>query len=318
MAISLIKPLTKKLFSPRQEALPGIGASKEIPAKDWSAFSTDKRKGKENKKNGRWAIVILFCLTALASLFFYLKTEAPLLWGKISLPAVISTLPTGAVFNPSPVLTEVENLTKGLRGEYGFFVYRFGDGNQYGIKANQIFTAASLMKLPVMLATYQEVEAGRLKLETYQDSLKAMGKRSDNGAFNKMVKVLGQQKIQTTIDGLGMRNTSFVKNDITPADTGLFFQKLYGGNIISNEHRDEFLSFLTDTSNEERIPVGIPEEIRVAHKIGTELGAYSDAGIVFSQKPFVLVIMSDAARESEAKLVLPQIAKAVWEFENSR
>jgi beta-lactamase class A len=75
------------------------------------------------------------------------------------------------------------------------------------------------------------------------------------------------------------------------------------------------LKFLTKTGFEDRIPAGIPKEVRVAHKIGTEIGVFSDAGIVFSQKPFVLVIMSREAKESEAKEVLPKIAKAVWEWE---
>jgi len=273
-----------------------------------------KKKLKPSLIDGRWAIVSLFLITAVASLFFYLKTEAPLLWQKITSPAIISTLP--GRFNPAPVLSEVESLTKDLRGDYGFYVYRLDSKESYGIKRDEVFPAASLIKLPVMLTAYQEAEKGNLELNDYREMVEAMGKRSDNAAFNQLVNLLGEEKIQATIDNLGMSKTSFENNDTTPADIGLFFKELYGGEIISDEHRDEILDFLTETEFEDRIPAGIPSEIRVAHKIGNEIGSFSDAGIVFSQKPFILVIISKNARESEANQVLPRISQAAWEFEN--
>ncbi|MDP3955156.1 MAG: serine hydrolase, partial [bacterium] len=98
---------------------------------------------------------------------------------------------------------------------------------------------------------------------------------------------------------------------------GLFWRKLYGGSVVTREHREEILSFLTKTAYEDRIPAGVPEGTRVAHKIGNETGVFSDAGIVFADKPFVLVILSKKALEREAKIALPEITKAVWEFETS-
>jgi beta-lactamase class A len=228
---------------------------------------------------------------------------------------VISTLPPKPEFDPKPVLNEIEGLTSGMRGDYGVYVYRLESGDSHGIKETKVFTAASLIKLPVMLTVYQEAEKGNLNLADYQDKLAAMGKRSDNAAFSQVVGDLGGARIQTTIDELGMEATSFQENETTPRDIGLFFRKLYRGNLISKEHQEEFLNLLTETIYEDRIPVGIPGEIRVAHKIGTEIGSFSDAGIVFAEAPFVLVIMSDRARESEADEVLHQITKAIWDFE---
>jgi len=306
-----LSPLTKKILKIRsqQESLPGIDVSKKIA----------RKKEKQNRKNGRWAIVVLFFLTTTASFFFYLKTEVPMIWGKITSPSVISTLPDGSFFDPTSVLEEIKSLTKDLRGEYGLYVYRLGSGESYGAREDQLFTAASLIKLPVMLTTYQEAEKGNLDLGKYRDSLEVMGKRSDNTAFKQVVKELGEARIQEAIDKLGMKDTSFKDNKTTPAEIGLFFRKLYQGELISSQNKKEFLSNLTETIYEDRIPLGVPEGIRVAHKIGTEIGSFSDAGIVFADPPaggFVLVIMSDGARESEASEVLPQITKAVWKFES--
>ncbi len=194
-------------------------------------------------------------------------------------------------------------------------VYRFGDKNEYGFNEEKVFPAASLMKLPVMLLVYQGGEKKELNLDDYRELVRIMGQRSDNAAYGQLVKFFGSTKIQGLIDELGMTSTVLAKDDTTPKDVGLFFRKLYLGNLINQIHKEEFLSFLTQTIFEDRIPAGVPAGTRVAHKIGTEIGSYSDAGIVFSEDPFVLVIMSINAREAEATEVLPKIAEAIWDFE---
>jgi beta-lactamase class A len=264
--------------------------------------------------DGRWTIIGVFFLTVVASLFFYLKTEAPFLWQKVVSPAVLSSLP--GKFNAEPAIESFKTLTQDLRGTYGFYVYRFTDQVEYGLYQDLVFPAASLIKLPVMLAVYQEAEKGAFGLVQYQELVEAMGQRSDNGAFNQMIRVLGEEKIQATIDSLAMSSTSLARNDTTPADIGLFFRQLWEGGIVSEAHRDEILGFLTETEFEDRLPAGLPESVRVAHKIGTEIGSFSDGGIVFGSQPFVVVVISKNAREGEADQALPQIAQMIWEFEN--
>ena len=240
---------------------------------------------------------------------------------------------------------EILDLIKNLQGIYGVYVEDLETGASFGINQDQVFTAASLIKLPVFVAVYQEIEKGSISLDTkyqildtdkvsgagsmyyqpagtlytYEEMLELMGKQSDNTAFNVFVKLLGEKKIQTVIDGLGMSKTSFVENETTAENVGRFFRELYRGNLpagrqgqVNRKNQGEMLSYLTDTSFEERIPAGIPDEVRVAHKVGTEIGVISDAGIVFGERPFVLVIMSEGVKESEAKEVLPKIAEIVW------
>lgn len=310
-----------------------------------------KKKRKPFRSTDRWLIVGIFLLTVLTSLVFYLKNEVVNLWQRIASPLVISNITEKESFDPSPVFKEIESLTENLRGVYGFYVYRFVDNREYGIHQNETFPAASLMKLPVILTLYQEAQlrlaswrdsagqadfleteykliqedkrsgAGILQgkpagtVYTYRQLAEFMGQYSDNTANNVLVKVLGAEKIQETIGALGMEKTSFKDYTATPEDIGLFFRKLYQGGVVNQEHRDEILKILTKTGFEDRIPAGVPEGVRVAHKIGTEIGVFSDAGIVFSDELFILVVMSKNTKEVEAKEILPKITKAVWEFE---
>ena len=312
--------------------------------KKYNSLVKDEFKKPRKKKplaGNRRTIVAVFVLTVLASLVFWLKTEWPFFWGRLTAPLIISSIPDEAKFDPSPVLDKIKELTKDLRGVYGVYVYRFEDGHDYGLYAEEIFPAASLMKLPVILTLYQEVGAGRIDLEaqyrliqedkapgagilysqtagatfTYRQLAKLMGQYSDNTAYRALLRILGREKVQMTIDDLGMRKTSLAENETSPEDIGLFFKKLWQGNLVNRVHRDEILEFLTDTGFEDRIPAGVPPGTRVAHKIGTEMGNYSDAGLVFGQEPLVLVIISKNAREAEALEVLPQITALVWEFE---
>jgi len=308
-----------------------------------------KKQEKPKLNNGdRLLIIGLFLTTVFLSGFLYFQPQISAFFQKIkktpekiTSPLVITGGKEVKKFDPTSVLEEIKNLTNQLLGTYGVYVYRFEDGKEYGFQQNEIFPAASLMKLPVILTLYQEAEAGKINLEeeykllekdkrggagilqsrpagevyTYRKLAELMGQYSDNTANNVLVKILGPEKIQQTIDNLGMKKTNFAKYETTPQDIGLFFRKLYEDGVVTSQHKEEILKFLTKTGFEDRIPAGIPKEIRVAHKIGTEIGVFSDAGIVFSQKPFVLVIISREAKESEAKEALPKIAKMVWEWE---
>jgi len=325
------------IFKPEQQEIPELKPLIKKPVR------------KEKAGNGRRVIIGLFLTTVVVSLGFWLKAEIPGLWEKITSPLVISDIPLQKKFDPSSVLTEIENLTKDLRGNYGVYVYQLDGKNEYGIHQGEIFPAASLMKLPVMLTLYQEAQlrqgsAGQASVDfletkykltekdkingagilqgkpvgstyTYRQLAEFMGQYSDNTANNILVKVLGQEKIQQTISKLGMTKTSFKNYTTTPEDIGIFFRQLYQGGIVNKENQDEILRFLTKTAFEEWIPAGVPKDIRVAHKIGKDIGTFSDGGIIFAEKPFVLVIMSKDAKESEAKEVLAKITQVVREFE---
>lgn len=246
---------------------------------------------------------------------------------------------TEALKNTEDTERKILDLIKDLQGIYGVYGEDLETGVNFGINEDKIFPAASLIKLPVFVAIYQEIEKGNLSLTTsyklqakdkisgagsmyyapagtvytYEKMLELMGKQSDNTAFNVFVKVLGTEKIQAVIDELGMKDTSFAKNKTTPADIRLFFGMLYQGNRVNRENQEAIYDYLTDTIWEDRIPAGVPKGIKVVHKVGTEMGIYSDAGIVFGENPFVLVIMSEGIKEAEAKEVLPRITRIIWE-----
>ena len=236
-----------------------------------------------------------------------------------------------------------------LSGVYGLYVVDLETGFSFGVNELDTFEPASLNKLPVMAALYMEAESlrpggtaspegesyleSKYKLKdsdkatgagslftrpggyeiTYRNLIRLMGKQSDNTAFNIVKNLLGDEKIEQAILRIGMKDTSLTKNETTPVDIGIFFEELWHGNIVSPEYRDELLGFLTDTLYESWITEGVPDEIRVAHKYGRETHVVNDAGIVYAQDPFVLVIMSKGVIEREADAIFPDLARIVYE-----
>ena len=315
--------------------------------------SQNKRKRKEPVrawgKFDRIVIFLLIFLTCGLSGYLALASRGYKLPGfpRISFPKNSLFGEKVVEFNSSgqdkimnkKAVDEINSTTKELSGVYGIYVYHLDDDSSYGIYEDESFQAASLMKLPVMVGIYLEVQSGRLNLDdtyklrdkdkikgsgslinkpqgyelTYRQLLEYMGKQSDNTAYNVCREKLGDTKIHRIISQIGMNNTNFDENLTTPEDTGLFFQKLWRGKILNQENSDEMLKFLTDTRYENWLAAGVLANIRVAHKYGRETNVVNDAGIVFSGSPYVAVIMSKDVIEKEADKYLPILSKIIYE-----
>mgnify|MGYP001569831605 CR=1 FL=1 len=194
--------------------------------------------------------------------------------------------------------------TNDYSGIYAFYIFDLNGDYYYGVGHRETMQAASLIKLPVMYLAMKNGEDKTL--------IEAMGKRSDNGAYNKMVSILGKEEINKAISDLGMPNTSLSENLTTPEEVGIFFKKLYKEELLNKEDTKELESYMTNTIFEDFLRPGIPEDITLVHKYGREEHVISDAGIVMSDKPFVIVIMTDGIIESEALALFPKLSNLLY------
>lgn len=203
--------------------------------------------------------------------------------------------------------------TDNYSGLYAFYIYDINGDYYYGSNYQEVMQAASLIKLPVMYETYKKFEDGSLSREQYTPLLEAMGKRSDNSAFVKMVNVLGKENVNKTISDLGMSKTSLSDNMTTPEEVGIFFKKLYKNELLNSKDTKELEGFMTNTIFEDWLRPGIPSNLTLVHKYGREEHVINDAGVVMSDKPFVVVIMTDGVVESEAIPLFPKLSKLLYD-----
>jgi hypothetical protein len=310
-------------------------APKKKKFKDLKPENKKKRKEpiKPWGKKERLLILIVFLVTIFTAAILSLSARNFKLPGlpRISLPSfnwgeetiVIEGNKEGRE-KANKTLSFFEETTKKLSGLYALYVIRLADGTDYGVNENETMQAASLIKLPLMTFVFGKAEAGEIDLDevpaggksTYRELLAAMGKRSDNSAQVLLVKTFGEAAVEEYIDEIGMENTSLADNETTPYDIGIFFEKLWQEELVSKESRDEILDNMTNTIYEDWIARDI--SVKVAHKYGREVHVVSDAGIIFSEKPFILVLMTDGAIEGEADEVLPTLAKRIYEIETGK
>src|SRR3990167_9635571 len=298
----------------------------------------NKRKRKEPPrpwgKKERLLILFLFLATIITSAVLALQARG---WKLPNLPRLKVSIPSFNFFGEETIVIGEDSearrkarkaeeffneKTKALSGVYSLYVLRLGDVSSYGVNEDKILQAASLIKLPVIAAVYMEAEAGNLDLEetpngqkrTYQELITAMGAVSDNEAFSIVRGALGDASIDEVIEKLGMQDTSLAENETTPKEIGMFFQKLWNGEIVGAAFKADFLDSLTETIYEDWIAAGITE-VPVAHKYGREVHVVNDAGIILSEPPFILVIMTEGVIEKEADEVIPELAAGIYNIE---
>ncbi|MFC1625913.1 serine hydrolase [Patescibacteria group bacterium] len=321
----------------------------DLKFKDLKSANRKKRKEppKPWGKRERRIVLITLLVTIFLSITLAVSARNYKLPG---LPKLRLTLPSfkgeTIVIQGSPqykqkaerITTSFKNETNSLSGVYALYMVDLESGYTFGVNETEIIQAASLIKLPVIAAFYKHVEGGNINLDTkytlknsdkiagsgslyskpagtvltYRDMIKLMGKESDNTSFGIIKRIVGAQNINAMIKEIGMNDTVLDTNMTSSKDIGLFFQKLWDGQIMNDTNKNELLSFLTDTMYENWIVEGIPKDIRVAHKYGREVHVVNDAGIVYSDHPFVLVLMSDGIIEREADEIFPKLAKMVY------
>lgn len=251
-------------------------------------------------------------------------------------------------FQDSNLASIVKKDLEGKPGEYAVYIEAMNDPLQkYTLDSQKKFQSASLYKLFLLAAAFQAIEKGELSEDTeitastsqlqevlgfkdfgYEDSssqitytvpelLERIATISDNYASIMLAEKLTWDKVQSQADLLGASDTT-IKAPITTsaADIGLFFNKLYKKEIVSENASDKIIELLSKSKIKDRIPAKLPEGLKIAHKTAELPLLRHDAGIVFLEgKPYVIVLMSQNLKfEDEGIETLAAISKDVYDY----
>lgn len=182
------------------------------------------------------------------------------------------------------------------------------------------FTSASTYKLLVAYAMIHDVETGRrnwsspINGTTWEGCLNQMIINSDNTCPETYLAVNGHDNLTKIAHSLGLSDsTNFAVDDMrmTANDLALFLQKLYQGELVSEENRDKLLSLMQQQRYREGIPAGIGDQGVVADKVGFLYDLLNDAAIVQSGSgDYVLVILTNG----ESWSYIAQLAQYIDEI----
>jgi beta-lactamase class A len=225
-------------------------------------------------------------------------------------------------------------------------------GETVSLNADRRFVAASLSKLYALLTLYRAASEGELSLDdditmrssdvwaygtgvlykdpnkypvgytmTLRECAKFMIKESDNTAELMLNRYLEEERIEAELHRIGAHSTRYWHpiNTTTPNDILLVLKKIADPYYTSPQLSADMLELMTNTSFEDRLPQPLPEETRVAHKIGSYESTFSDAGIVFPEKSggtgqeYYIVVFSEGASQEEARETIQDISLATYQ-----
>ena len=148
---------------------------------------------------------------------------------------------------------------------------------------------------------------------TVQQALQRMINRSDNIAWESLIKMLGSRSLRQYAVDLGMQEYSVTDNKVSPRDMALLLQKIYTGQLLSESSTQLLLSHMQNTNEERMIPAAITESGEVYHKYGWLGSVVHDVAIVDNfGTPVVVVLMSDGnSSYSSRTQILRELAEEV-------
>jgi beta-lactamase class A len=248
-----------------------------------------------------------------------------------------------------------------LDGVLGVAILDLTDHHLWTLNADQVFPTASTIKLTILAELYrQEGEAraghpgsarlgdlytvsqedivadsavlenttpGVTKL-TNRDLAGAVVAVSDNSASNILANRVGRARVNSMLDGLGLKSTRLNRqmmdlqaakegreNVATPGELVTLLQDIYEHKVFNAELTEDFFKLLS-TGKSSAIPVLIPEGVRIANKPGALAGVRCDAGIVFVPgRPFAIAIMTSYDRDERAAYeIISHIAHDAWKM----
>ncbi len=233
-------------------------------------------------------------------------------------------------------------------GGYGIYTKNLTTGETAGINIDSEFETASLYKLWVAGALYQQIEDGSIKPQdslssskydlykkmeiefekeeeeklkeekvesSVSDALTRMITVSDNDSAYLLTDKVGFDNIREFLKNYGFSNSTIGNPPTsTPKEIGSYFEKLYKGEIVDKQKSNELIVLLKSQRINDRIPKLLPNTVAVAHKTGELGGLKHDAGIVYAKNPYILVILTNTNNPVESTEFSAQLSRQVYDY----
>ncbi len=204
------------------------------------------------------------------------------------------------------------------------------NGQFVNLQGDVPIAAASTIKIPVAIAFFQDVDAGKIKLNEplpmtkeviasgsgdmqYQQGKKAnftaletvtkMIVISDNTATNMIIKRLGgKAALNQRFQQWGLTTTVINNilpdlegtNKTSPQDLVTSLAKVNQGELLSLKSRDRLLNIMQQTKTRTLLPQGLESDAVIAHKTGDIGKVLGDAGIIDmpNGKRYIFAVMA--------------------------
>ena len=234
------------------------------------------------------------------------------------------------------------------------FFLNLDTGHYLNIDGDQRISAASTIKIPVLLAFFEDVDAGKIDLDEplvmrkelvateagsmqYQpvgtqfsalETAEYMIEISDNTATNMLVDRLGgAEKLNQRFKSWGLKQTIIRNplpdlegtNTISPQDMASLMLELSDGTLLSSESRELALDILRQTVTNTLLPQGLDEDAKIAHKTGDIGSVVGDIGLIEmpnGQRYVASILVRRPHNDPRAQELIRKISKLTYQTFN--
>ncbi|MDY7006262.1 MAG: serine hydrolase [Cyanobacteriota bacterium] len=244
------------------------------------------------------------------------------------------------------VIAEYPSLTPGI------FLIDVDTGAYLDINGNVAVAAASTIKVPVLVAFFQAVDQGRIKLDdmlTMEESHVAEGSGdmqfrrpgtkytalqtatkmiviSDNTATNMLIEALGGAEVLNQLfQSWGLQNTIINDslpdlsgtNTTTPKDLINLISQVNQGGLVSLKSRDRLFRIMERTKNDSLLPRGIGRGTIIAHKTGNLKSVLADVGMIdlLNGKRYLLAVLVKRPDDEQTAInLIRDVSKKTYQY----
>lgn len=243
----------------------------------------------------------------------------------------------------------LEGYLKGIPGKLAVYCKNLVTGEILDYNGDIPMMAASVIKIPVLIETFRQIQAGMLKKDqlyvleegdklpscgclnrmhaglnlTVQDLYNLMIILSDNTATNILIRLLGgTEEINGSLAKMGYQTCRVnrllfdseaadkgIENYVSGREIGDMLEKMYRGKMIDRKSSKEMLEIMKSQRLKNKIPFYFQGCVPIAHKTGEDDGITHDVGIIFGSQPFILCCMSN---ETDCTRFNRFIQKLAW------
>lgn len=233
-------------------------------------------------------------------------------------------------------------------GTWGLFLIDLTNGQTVGLGAQEMLPAASTIKLPLALYIFDEVAQGHARLDepiayqesdwqdgagylaselslgdsiTVQELVEIMIRYSDNVAKNMLMRRFDEEGLFAWIKAQGgqveLRDDGDGGLIYTNAETlARMMHLLYTDRAFhSPAMRQQLLTYLQSTVYEDRVAAGVPDGVKVAHKIGNLPDVVNDIALIWAPHgPFILATLSDGVSDEDGNEAIAAVTAKSYQF----
>jgi beta-lactamase class A len=269
-------------------------------------------------------------------------------------PLAAKPLASPAVAPPSS--TKLRQQLQQLAAQYPglklhLSVLNLNTGGQFDLQGEQVIPAASTIKLPILLAIFQQLDRQQLQLNeqltleksmivggdgamasqpvgsqfTVLEAATTMIVDNDNTATNLLIKRLGGEgSLNTQFRGWGLSATTLNsplpdfsgQNMSSASELTQLLQKLDRGQLLTANSRTQALAILSKTKRNNLLPAGLQPTTKIAHKTGEITKLVADVGLVElpdQQKYVVAALVTRAKDNDQAEELIRKSSKIIYQ-----